>query len=66
MIAFGIVFAWVLIFLVNHNPAIFSVLLGTEKCNGPRQTASPDNTIYTDLETACKRVLIPSYLIQVI
>ena len=33
MITFGIVSARVLIFIANHNPAIFSVPSGTEKLN---------------------------------
>ena len=64
MVTFGIVSAWVLIPLANHNPATFSVRSGIEK---PRQTARPDNSNishmlnnnnYTDFRTA--------YVIQVI
>ena len=37
MITFSIVLAWVLIFPVNHNLAIFSLLSDTENLNKPAQ-----------------------------
>ena len=70
---YTIVQACVLTPLANHNPAIFSVPGGTEKV---RQTKNPhnsnvlpmfNNNTYIDFRTAYhKRVLIPSYFIQVI
>ena len=55
--------------LANHNPAIFSVLPGTEKpIKSSKKTNSHDNsnlwhmfnnTTYTDFRTTYKHVLIP-------
>ena len=59
MIAFGIVSAWVLIFLVNHNPVIFSVLSGTEKRNKSAQA----RLLAQIIPTCCTCLTIPFILI---
>ena len=41
--------------LANHNPAIFSIPLGTEKLNKSPRLHIFDNT-YTDFRTAYKRL----------
>ena len=72
----AIVSAWVVIPLRKPQPSNFSVLQAVKNLTSPpRQAKSPDNfnvlhmfnnNTFTDSRTACKHILIPIYVIQMI